>query len=115
MKRLIVKISLVCAMAASSRLVVPQTLTKGNPQDQKHMLTTMPNGKGRLRLVADSIDKDWAASTVHLKGDVRAEIWTAPKNVREAMFLSADEVDYNESTGAISPRGNVRLTVDDIK
>jgi lipopolysaccharide assembly outer membrane protein LptD (OstA) len=29
--------------------------------------------------------------------------------------MRADEVDLNQTTGEISPRGNVRLTIEDIK
>jgi lipopolysaccharide assembly outer membrane protein LptD (OstA) len=104
MKLFALGVAVACAMAIGSR-----------GQDLKHILTAMPDGKGRLRLAATSVDTDWAASIVHLKGNVRVEIWTTAKNPGQAMVLRADEVDYHENTGEISPRGNVRLTVEDAK
>jgi lipopolysaccharide assembly outer membrane protein LptD (OstA) len=104
MKFFALGIAIACAMTVGS-----------GGQDLKHVLTAMPDGKGRLRLEATHIDKDWTASVVHLKGNVRMEIWTTAKNPGQAMVLRADEVDYHENTGEISPRGNVRLTVEDAK
>jgi hypothetical protein len=33
----------------------------------------------------------------------------------EAMVLQADEADYREDTGAITPRGNVHVTIKKVK
>jgi lipopolysaccharide assembly outer membrane protein LptD (OstA) len=84
-------------------------------KDAKHFLTSLPHGEGRLTFVADNIEREWVPAIVHLKGNVRVEIWTSPKNGRSITVLRADEVDYNESTGKFSPHGNVSLTVEEAK
>jgi lipopolysaccharide assembly outer membrane protein LptD (OstA) len=99
-------------MLIVSQVALPQSAANVGLQDVKHM--AMPDGKGRVRMAADNIDKDWAASVVHLKGSVTLEIW-ASKGSQEATVLRADEVDYNLKTAQISPRGNVQLRVEDTK
>jgi lipopolysaccharide assembly outer membrane protein LptD (OstA) len=42
-------------------------------------------------------------------------VYTATKDPQGAIVMLADEVDLNQTTGEISPRGNVRLTVEGIK
>ena len=84
-------------------------------KDAKHFLTTFPHGEGRLTFVADNIEREWTPWIVHLKGNVRVEIWTSPKNRRSMTVLRADEVDYNETTGKFSPHGNVSVTVEEAK
>jgi lipopolysaccharide assembly outer membrane protein LptD (OstA) len=113
MKRFVLGIAIACAMAIVPQLAVSQSGTSNDAQGLKHVLTTMPDGKGRIRIAATRIDKDWASSVVHLKGDVRVEIWTTTRYPGHATVLYADEVDYHENTGEISPRGNVRLMVED--
>jgi lipopolysaccharide assembly outer membrane protein LptD (OstA) len=82
----------------------------------KNLITTMPEGKGRLRLAAMSIDRDWTPPVIHLKGNVRIELWSAtPKVSPEVMVLRADEADYRQDTGEILPHGNVRVTLEDAK
>lgn len=74
--------------------------------------------KGLVRAEARQIDKDWNPPVVHLKGDAQVRIYTANKDPRGAIVMRADEVDLDEMTGEISPRGHVQLTVlaaDDIK
>jgi lipopolysaccharide assembly outer membrane protein LptD (OstA) len=102
------------AMAIVSQMALSQNVTTTGTPELKHMAMAMPDGKGRFRMQADNIDKDWAGSVVHLKGNVRFEIW-ATKNVREATVLRADEAEYYLKTGEISPHGNVRLTVEDTR
>jgi lipopolysaccharide assembly outer membrane protein LptD (OstA) len=96
-------------MAIVSQVAVSQNVTDPGTPELKHMTMAMPDGNGRLRMEAYNMDKDWAGAIVHLKGNVRVEIW-ATKNVREATILRANEADYSEKTGRISPRGDVRLT-----
>ncbi|MBV9938620.1 MAG: hypothetical protein JO150_08965 [Acidobacteriaceae bacterium] len=110
MKRFVSVFATACTIAIISVPVFSQTSSSTDAQDAKHVLTTMPNGS-RLTLVANSIDKEWAASIVHLKGNVLVEIWT--KNSPHVTVLRANEVDYDETTGKLSPRGNVSLTVND--
>jgi lipopolysaccharide assembly outer membrane protein LptD (OstA) len=101
-------------MMIVSQVALPQSAANLGPQDVKHMAMAMPDGKGRVRMAADNIDKYWAASVVHLKGSVTLEIW-ASKGSQEATVLRADEVDYNLKTAQISPRGNVQLRVEETK
>jgi lipopolysaccharide assembly outer membrane protein LptD (OstA) len=105
----------IVSIAAIVSIPVRSQTGGADAKDAKHILTTMPQGQGRLTLTALNIDRDWASSTVHLKGDVRVEIWTSPKNERTVTVLRADEVDYNEITGKLSPRGNVAITVEEAK
>jgi len=100
---------------SSALTVVPQHAVSQNPQDMKHLLTTMPEGKGRIELIALNIDRSWTPPVVHLKGNVRIEIRTSPKNAREVTILHADEAEYHEDTGEILPRGNVRVTIEEAK
>ena len=113
MKGLAMCFAVQCALMIASQSAIAQSAIRADEADAKHMLTTMPEGKGRLRLLANSINRDWASSVVHLKGNVRVEIWTTAKNPGQAVVLRADEVDYNESTGEISSRGNVRLKLEE--
>jgi lipopolysaccharide assembly outer membrane protein LptD (OstA) len=91
-------------------LVFSQTDSRADSQEVKHILTTMPSG-ARLTIAANTIDKDWTSSIIHLKGNVLVEVWA--KNSPKITILHADEVDYNETTGKLSPRGNVDLIVND--
>ncbi len=112
MKRLVPAFAIACTVAFAFTVAPSQASSTAESHDKKHMLTTMPNGTG-LRLTANSIAKEWVPSIVHLKGDVLVEIWT--KNAHNVTVLRADEVDYNETTGELSPRGNVGLTVKEAK
>ena len=71
--------------------------------------------RGLISAQADEIDKDWCSRIVHLKGNARVRIYTSTKDPHGVMVMRADEVDLNESTGDISPRGNVRLTIEEPK
>ena len=115
MKGLAMCIAIPCALMIASQSAIAQSTTRANETDAKYMLTTMPEGKGRLRLVANSIDRDWGSSVLHLKGSVQVEIWTTAKNPGQAMVLRADDVDYNETTGEISSRGKVRFTLEEAR
>jgi lipopolysaccharide assembly outer membrane protein LptD (OstA) len=115
MNGLAISFAIPCALVIASHSAIAQSATRADEADPKYMLTTMPEGKGRLRLVAYSIDRDLASSVVHLKGSVRAEIWATAKNPGQAMVLRADEVDYNEITGEICPHGNVRVTLEEAR
>ena len=58
---------------------------------------------------------DWRTSVLCLQGDVRVELWTSAKSPDHAMVVSADEVDYNEVTGDVIPRGNVKVVVRNVQ
>src|SRR5277367_1480260 len=75
----------------------------------KYILVPMP--KGQVRAEASEIARDWNPPIVHLKGNAKVTIRTATKDPRGEIVLQADAVDLNQTTGQISPRGNVRLAV----
>jgi hypothetical protein len=85
MNGLAISFAIPCALVIASHSAIAQSATRADEADPKYMLTTMPEGKGRLRLVAYSIDRDLASSVVHLKGSVQAEIWATAKNPGQAM------------------------------
>lgn len=79
----------------------------------KHLSVPMP--KGLVRAEAFDIVEDWAPPVVHLKGSARLRIYTSSQNPRGAIVLQADAVDLDQTTGKITPHGNVRLAVDEVK
>lgn len=79
----------------------------------KHLSVPMP--KGIVRAQALDISEDWTPPVVHLKGNVRVRIYPSSQNRRYAIVLQADAVDLDQTTGKITPHGNVQLTVDEIK
>jgi lipopolysaccharide assembly outer membrane protein LptD (OstA) len=78
-------------------------------------LISVPMPNGIVRAQALDIVEDWAPSVVHLKGNVRVRIYTSSQNPRDAVVLQADSVDLDQTTGKITPHGNVQLTVDEFK
>jgi hypothetical protein len=90
-----------------------QNAVESNNAEIKSVPVPMPNGL--VRAEAREIQRDWAPPVVHLRGDAKVRIYTATKDPRRVMVLRADEVDINQNTGEISPRGNVKLTVEEIK
>lgn len=107
-----VRIAVISALTVISQAAVSHSAdTKAS--EIKHVDVPMPNGI--VRAEAHDIDKDWTPPIVHLKGNAYLRIYTVTKAPRGAIVVRADEVDLNQTTGAIFPRGNVRLTVEDIK
>jgi hypothetical protein len=81
---------------------------------------------GNVSLSASSIQRDISQATytpvIQLKGDVEIIKPLCLPAARggalvceEAMVLQADEADYREDTGEITPRGNVHVTFKNIK
>ena len=108
MKRFVVVLAIACTTAITSTAGFSQTASSPDTQERKHIGTTMPNGTP-LTFVANSIEKNWVTSVVHLKGDVLVEIHASKSPT--VTVLHADEVDYDANTGDLTPRGNVNLTV----
>lgn len=116
MKRLALALVFTCSMMIAARSVSQGDTAAGdNKPELKRIMTTMPEGKGSLRLSAISIDRDWSPPITHLKGNVQVEIWSTPRKNNTVTVLRADEADYYENTGEIVPRGNVRVTVGVLK
>jgi lipopolysaccharide assembly outer membrane protein LptD (OstA) len=113
MNRSVVRVAAISAMTIISQAAVSRSAAESNPTAIKHIVVPMP--KGLVNAEARNIEKDWTPPIVHLKGNAYVRIYTATKSPRGAVTMRADEVDLNQTTGEISPRGNVRLTVDDIK
>ncbi len=113
MKAFVVSFVIASAATLMCQVAVCQLPAAPNRAEAKHMIVPMP--KGRANAEADQIDKDWTSHIVHLKGNASVAIYTETKNPREIIVMHADELDLNETTGDIAPRGNVRLTVEDIK
>ena len=101
------------AIAIVSQVAVSQSTASVNPDDLKHVFVPMP--KGRIRAEANNVDKDWTPPVVHLRGNVQVRIYTAADKPRGAIVMRAEEVDINQTTGEISPRGNERMSVEDPK
>jgi lipopolysaccharide assembly outer membrane protein LptD (OstA) len=115
MKRFAIGFAITSAIVVVALPALSQSGSTAEIQVPKHIYTTMQNGLGNLTFEADNIDREWVPSIVHLKGNVLVQIRTVPKNNPTMTLLNADEVDYNETTGEFSPRGNVRLTVEAAK
>ncbi len=115
MKRIFLGIGIVFAATSLCAPAFAQSDMRGGGADLKHRVMAMPDGKGRIALQANRMDGDWSPSVLHLQGDVRVEIWTTAKAPDHAMVLSADEVDYNEVTGDLIPRGNVKVVVRNVQ
>lgn len=113
MSRLVVCLSTFSVVSIIAFAAASQGVTKVNRDEIKHILVPMPNGL--VNAEAINIDKDWTPPIVHLRGSVSVRIYTATKDPRGAIVMKADEVDLNQTSGEILPRGNVRLVVQDRK
>jgi lipopolysaccharide assembly outer membrane protein LptD (OstA) len=113
MSSLVFRFAAILALPIVSQVAISQSALGTDRDEIKHVDVPMP--MGIVRGEAREIDKDWTPPIVHLKGNVYVRIYTATKAPRGAVNVRADEVDINQTTGEISPRGNVRLIVDDIK
>ena len=83
--------------------------------DLKQISTTLPESSDAIRMTALSIDRDWTTSMVHLKGSVRVDMQQFSRSGHRLLVIRADEADYNGKTGELVPRGNVRITQEEIK
>jgi lipopolysaccharide assembly outer membrane protein LptD (OstA) len=81
-------------------LAVFMPATAQSPNDVKHLLVT--GQKYGCVLSAQNIERgaDYP-SVIHARGAVKVQFGE--------ILLTADEVDYDEATGDIEPRGHVRL------
>ena len=89
-------------------LALPFAMGIGQVLDQpKHFSMTGPQGWG-VQIVSRTMARE--GTVLHLRGAVEIKTWSRPNNVHEGfMILRADEADFHIDTGAIEPRGNVRL------
>jgi lipopolysaccharide assembly outer membrane protein LptD (OstA) len=107
------------AFVACIFIFIPSAMCQTNrtqPQ-QVHVTIGMPGGGGRVTFTASTMARDLSSksseSVMHFKGNVEARVISFdPTATNRAQFVSemdlrADEVDYNEETGEISPRGHV--------
>jgi len=102
---------------------VPQTIGQ---EDQKHFAFHTPSAA--TSFVADSIQRQDPVSTsqrfasvVQLRGNVQirtcciqAPDWSkkrSPNPPRQVVMMRADEVDFNQETGEMEVRGNVRVSL----
>jgi lipopolysaccharide assembly outer membrane protein LptD (OstA) len=113
MNRFVGRLVAISAVTIICQAAVSQSATGTNRDEIKSILVPMP--KGLVRAESHDIDKEWSPRIVHLKGNAQVRIYTATKAPRGAIVMRADEIDLNQATGEIAPRGNVRLTVEDIK
>jgi len=106
-------------LLAAATVAVPLAICQDHPQRLHQMI-------GHVSLSADSIQRDisQAAYTpiIQLKGDVEiVKPLCAPAGpagglvCEEEMVLHADEAEYREDTGEITPKGNVHVTFRKIK
>lgn len=112
---------LVLLSGAAIAITVYSATTQGAvTSGTKEALKKHPNytdGYGsQIHLAASNISRDPTDSVVHLRGDVRIEMWLAAKpTIHQFVVLRADRVEYNEKTGELDPDGNVRVTVAEAK
>ena len=116
----------VVAVACGCIAFAPAAISQERTADQRvHVIAT---GFGRgASLTADSIDRDaptlsWTPSVIHLRGNVeirRSIAISLPKSEEQSgdmyLIVRADEADYQEATGEITPRGNVRVSFEPTK
>jgi lipopolysaccharide assembly outer membrane protein LptD (OstA) len=109
-----------CAFATLA--ICQQTKTQS---ERLHLTRPFPErGAGRVEVTATSIQRDLSSkeseSIIKLKGNVEVRMVTCGPTGHSghddefvcgkgSMLLHADEVDYNEKTGAIDARGNVHI------
>jgi lipopolysaccharide assembly outer membrane protein LptD (OstA) len=121
MKLLTLGVAVVCQISSFAPLAMCQ---EKKPQPERlHLTRPFPEtSPGRVELVASSIERNLSSkeseSVFQLKGNVEVRMITCGRGShgnsmvcdQGSMMLHADAVDYNEKTGEISARGNVRLT-----
>ncbi len=121
MKLLTLGVAVACQISAFAALAMCQE--KEAQPERLHLTRPFPEtSPGRVELTASSIERDLSSkkseSIYQLKGNVEVRMVTCGRGShgnsmvcdQGSMMLHADAVDYNEKTGEISARGNVRLT-----
>jgi len=120
MKLLTLGVAVACQISAFAALAMCQE--KEAQPERLHITRPFPDAPGRVELTASSIERELSnkesESIFQLKGKVEVRMVTCGRGSRGncmvcdqgSMMLHADAVDYNEKTGEISARGNVRLT-----
>jgi hypothetical protein len=101
---------------------VPQAISQENTAEPErlHLKRTFPdNTPGRVELTASTAQRDLSSkqseSILQLRGNVEVRMITCGPNDRGkvcdngSMVLHADRVDFNENTGEIHARGDVRI------
>jgi lipopolysaccharide assembly outer membrane protein LptD (OstA) len=121
MKLLTLGVAIACQISAFAALAICQE--KAAQPERLHVTRPFPEtNPGRVELTASSIERDLSSkereSILKLKGSVEVRMVTCGRNTshdngvicdKGSMMLHADAVDYNEKTGEISARGNVRI------
>ncbi len=122
MKLRTLSVVIACQISVFASLAVCQD--KEARTERLHVTRPFPETTpGRVELTASSIERDLSSkaseSILQLKGNVEVRMITCGRNKSRdngvicdegSMVLHADAVDYNETTGEISARGNVHLT-----
>jgi lipopolysaccharide assembly outer membrane protein LptD (OstA) len=103
---------------------VSHGVSQNNPaqRDRLHINRPFPDSTpGRVELTASSIQRDLSSrrseSILQLQGNVEVRMITCGPTDHDShlvcdkgsMVLRADRVDYNENTGEIHARGDVRI------
>lgn len=121
MRLFTLSVVIVCQIFAFASLAICQE--KEAQPERLHLTRPFPEtSPGRVELIASSIERDLSSkeseSVFQLRGNVEVRMVTCGRGShgnsmvcdQGSMMLHADAVDYNEKTGEISARGNVRLT-----
>jgi hypothetical protein len=101
---------------------VPQAISQQNQAqpERLHIARTFPDDIGGVELTASSAQRDLSSkqgeSILQLRGNVEVRMFTCGPTDRGnvvcdkgSMVLHANAVDYNEKTGDIHVRGDVRI------
>jgi hypothetical protein len=122
MKLLTLGVVIACQISAFAALAVCQD--KEAQSERLHLTRPFPEtSPGRVELTASSVERNLSSkesgSVLQLKGNVEVRMITCGRSKSHdngvvcdegSMILHAEAVDYNEQTGEISARGNVRIT-----
>ena len=125
-------VTAIVVVACAWITLAPAAISQERTADQRLHILAPGLGIG-ANLIADSIERDaptlkWSPSVIHLKGNVeirRSIKLSLPQGEQEAQDVSkagraylivrADEADYREDTAEITPRGNVRVSIQPIE
>jgi lipopolysaccharide assembly outer membrane protein LptD (OstA) len=102
-------------------VIAPVALCQDNPARPAQLHLTIGAPGGRVALTASSMQRDLSSAStapvIQLKGNVEIRmIACLPTGKDDAVIcegtvtLHADEAEYNEKSGEINARGNVRMT-----
>ena len=89
--------------------------------ERLHFRISCTGCRSAVSITADSMQRDISRTpynpVIQMKGNVEIRMmangWSA--DTPRYMILRADEADYNEDTGQIDPRGNVRVQFESSK